>query len=116
MINIPTRIVFSIKKLQGIQATIHASMECNLSCEYCTSDLTVMDERPVFKKELSADDWLRTIEDYNKRSKYRDIEPITLIVFGGGEPGMYKDIVPLVSGLVEMKIAVRILSNLLLLL
>jgi organic radical activating enzyme len=109
-----TRIMFSLKKAEGIEVTIHASMKCNLTCEYCTSDLTVMDERPVFKKELTAIEWLRIIDDYNQRSSYRDIKPITVVVFGGGEPAMYKDIVPLVNGLIERKIAIRILTNLLL--
>ena len=108
-----TRIIFSFKKAEGMEITIHASMKCNLSCEYCTSDLTVMNERPLFKKELTAIEWLRIIDDYNQRT-YRDIKPITVVVFGGGEPGMYKDIIPLVNGLIERKIAVRVLTNLLL--
>jgi len=102
-IYLKTRIIFTIQKLRkGVYVGMHPTMKCNLSCTYCIADI-FLGERPVFKNELTATEWLKKIDDYPER--------ITVITMSGGDPTMYKDIIPLVNGLIKRKIAVRIITN-----
>jgi len=99
-----TRIIFTKQKLKyGISAGLHPTTRCNLSCNYCSSAI-FLGKEPVFKNELTAKQWLLILLKYKPR--------INIITISGGEPSIYKDIVPLVNGLTENKIAVRILTNL----
>jgi len=96
--------------MTGVTIGIHATTRCNLSCHYCSTDLNAMNEKPIFRKELTANEWLSLIDKFSKDGKRK----VTLVQFAGGEPAVYKDIAPLINGLIKRKIAVRIHSNLLL--
>jgi len=99
-----TRIIFTKQKLMGgLSVSLNPTTRCNLKCNYCVSSI-FLGEAPIFKNELTAKQWLEILLNYKPKIKF--------VVISGGEPSIYKDIVPLVDGLTKNKIAVRILTNL----
>lgn len=99
-----TRLAFTLQKIKyGISVGVNPTTRCNLDCDYCASSI-FLGEHPVFKKELNVQQWLIILLNHKPR--------INIITISGGEPAIYRDIVPLVNYLAKMKIAVRILTNL----
>ena len=99
-----TRIAFTLQKIKyGISVSLNPTTRCNLNCDYCASSI-FLGEHPVFRNELTSEQWLEILLNYEPR--------INIVTISGGEPAIYKDVVPLVNGLAKNKIAVRILTNL----
>ena len=99
-----TKIAFTKQKLKfGISVSLNPTTRCNLNCDYCASSI-FLGKEPIFKNELTAKQWLEILLNYEPR--------INIITISGGEPAIYKDIVPLVNRLAKNKIAIRILTNL----
>lgn len=91
------------KKLRkGKVFFIKPTMVCNLNCPYCSVN-KAHGRQPRFK-DMPYNNWLDLIISYNPKIKQ--------VTISGGEPALYKDIVPLVNSLINMKYIVVIFSNL----
>lgn len=86
---------------RGVRATVVTTTRCNLHCDYCPMFLYGEVRR---YEESTFEEWKVWFE----RFPYW----ISQIYVSGGEPSLYKDIVPLVNWLVERGHHVTIFTNL----
>ena len=87
---------------RGKSILLKPTLRCNLNCKYCSTKLTT-GKKPVCKRELGFRDWEHILEHHDS------IKEITI---SGGEPFLYRDIVKLVTYLLNRKIMVSIHTNL----
>lgn len=86
---------------RGVRATVVTTTRCNLHCDYCP--MFIYGEAKKYK-ESTFEEWKVWFE----RFPYW----ISQIYVSGGEPSMYKDIVPLVNWLIERGHHVLVFTNL----
>ena len=86
---------------KGVRATVVTTTRCPLDCDYCPMYIY-----GAVKKydECSFDEWKVWFERFP--------EWISQVYVSGGEPSLYKDIVPLVNWLVERGHHVIVFTNL----
>jgi organic radical activating enzyme len=88
---------------EGEILRIKPTMRCNIVCPYCTVNMQRGGKRPPIYEEREAALWISLIAE--KKPK--------LVVFSGGEPGMYPGLSEVVNYAVRFGCQVQIITNLL---
>lgn len=79
---------------------IFPTLKCNYKCDYCTVFNQFNTELDLNFNEISADTWLKALNDNQINERYEDYG----IIISGGEPTLYKQIKQLCDNLVNRKI------------
>ena len=82
------------------QVSLYLTSACQLNCIFCFYD----NKRHIFKKSVSADNWIKLINDLKKYG-------VMYISLLGGEPTLYKDINKILKCLDDLKIKSTITTN-----
>ncbi len=79
---------------------------CNLGCVYCVQGEEPQKEMPITNMMLSLDQLLQTV------SELKSLLPLDTIRLTGGEPTLYKGLIPLIHGLSNLGLSnIKMTSN-----
>ncbi|MDB5258239.1 MAG: cyclohydrolase [Chitinophagaceae bacterium] len=79
---------------------------CNLGCVYCVQGDGVRQDIPVSKASLSLDQLIQVV------AKLKAILPLDTVRLTGGEPTLFKELVPLINALSDLGISnIKMTSN-----
>ncbi|PXV93719.1 radical SAM protein with 4Fe4S-binding SPASM domain [Lachnotalea glycerini] len=78
---------------------VHATNICNLNCQFCYSDANAKGIKNIDYHEV-----LEFLKELPKEHRKK-------VIISGGEPFLYPNLLPLVSGLKELEFTVNIITN-----